>query len=162
MIAVTKTALILGAVVILAAPKVGFESDYTPPAAEKDGSEILYQYQVLSRSSILAANPSASYKTAYLRGKTYDVTATAYTSVPEQTDDTPFVTAFGTYARDGVIAANFLPLGTAVKIPDLFGDKVFIVEDRMHPRNNGKIDIWLPTAEEAKAFGVKRVKIVVL
>ncbi|MBI4119664.1 MAG: 3D domain-containing protein [Parcubacteria group bacterium] len=97
-----------------------------------------------------------------MKGQVYQVVATAYTSVPEQTDDTPNITASGTYTRDGVIAANFLPIGTAVKIPKLFGDKVFLVEDRMHPRNGSKIDIWLPTVDAAKRFGVKLVKIVVL
>ena len=37
---------------------------------------------------------------------------TAYSSTPEETDDTPFVTASGTSVRDGVIATNFLEFGT--------------------------------------------------
>jgi 3D (Asp-Asp-Asp) domain-containing protein len=160
MVTLIKTALILGTAAILAVPQAGFESDYAPAATEENGLEMLYQ--LTSQSAVLAPNPSPNSKTAYLRGETYKVAATAYTSVPEQTDDSPFITASGTYARDGVIAANFLPLGTAIKIPELFGDKLFVVEDRMHPRNNGKIDIWLPTIEEAKRFGTKIVKIVVL
>src|SRR3989344_3213041 len=60
--------------------------------------------------------------------------ATAYSSTPDQTDDTPFITAKGTTVRDGIIAANFLPFGTRIKIPDIYGDKIFVVEDRMNRR----------------------------
>jgi len=68
--------------------------------------------------------PFGQLPDADLRNPTYvmRVTATAYNSVPEQTDDTPFITASGSHVRMGVIAANFLPMGTLVKIPDYFGD----------------------------------------
>jgi 3D (Asp-Asp-Asp) domain-containing protein len=78
---------------------------------------------------------------------------TAYSSTPEETDDTPFITASGKEVRDGIVAANFLPIGTKIRIPELFGDKVFVVEDRMHPRITDVIDIWMPTKDEAKQFG---------
>lgn len=147
---------VLGATAI---PNIGFESDYTPAPTGNAEDQIS---QIIDGSAFLAVNPAVGPKTAHLKGQVYQVVATAYTSVPEQTDDTPNITASGTYTRDGVIAANFLPIGTAVKIPKLFGDKVFLVEDRMHPRNGSKIDIWLPTVDAAKRFGVKLVKIVVL
>ncbi len=83
------------------------------------------------------------------------VIVTAYSSTPEQTDDTPFITAAGTSVREGIIAANFLPFGTKVKLPDLYGDKVFVVEDRMHPRKVYQVDIWFPTYSEAKNFGAQ-------
>ena len=51
---------------------------------------------------------------------------TAYSSTPDQTDATPFITANGTTVHDGIIAANWLKFGTRVRIPDMFGDKVFI------------------------------------
>src|SRR3989338_1243839 len=62
--------------------------------------------------------------------KTYSVRATAYSSTPDQTDDTPFITANGTYVKDGIIAANFyvdgyrVPFGTLVRIPEIYGEKV--------------------------------------
>lgn len=87
------------------------------------------------------------------------VSMTAYSSTPGQTDDSPFITANGSHVRDGIVAANFLPFGTKVKIPELYGDKVFSVEDRMNARYYYKIDIWMPTYEEAKAFGVKYVEV---
>ena len=90
------------------------------------------------------------------------VWVTAYSSTPEETDDTPFITAANTPVRDGVIAANFLPFGTKVKIPSLFGDKIFVVEDRMHPRKTNNVDIWMSTKDEALQFGAHKTEIAVL
>ncbi len=83
---------------------------------------------------------------------------TAYTSTPDQTDDSPDIAAWGDHVYDGMIAANWLPRGTKVKIPSLFGDKIFTVADRMNPRYGfGRIDIWFDaTKSEARKFGVKR------
>src|SRR3989344_4334376 len=64
-----------------------------------------------------------------------DVTITAYSSRPEETDSTPFIAASGKRVFDGMVAANWLPLGTKVRIPELYGNKIFVVEDRMHARN---------------------------
>jgi len=90
------------------------------------------------------------------------VTVTAYSSTPDQTDSTPFITASGTGVRDGIIACNFLKFGTRVRFPDIYGDKVFVVEDRMALKNNHKIDIWFETREDAKQFGVQQLKVEVL
>lgn len=90
------------------------------------------------------------------------VPASAYSSTIDQTDDSPFITAWGTYVRDGIIAANFLPFGTKIKIPDVYGDKVFVVEDRMNARYWQKIDIWFPDRQSAKEFGIKYLKIQIL
>lgn len=90
------------------------------------------------------------------------VVITAYSSTTWQTDDTPFVTAAGTEVREGIVAANFLPIGTRIKIPDLYGDRVFVVEDRMHPRKNYMVDIWFPDYWDALDFGAKRSYIEVL
>ncbi|MBI2062673.1 MAG: 3D domain-containing protein [Candidatus Yanofskybacteria bacterium] len=90
------------------------------------------------------------------------VHATAYSSTPDQTDDTPFITAWNTTVRDGIIAANFLPFGTKIKIPDIYGDKIFTVEDRMNRRYWYRIDIWFPDRTSALDFGLKQVKIHVL
>ncbi len=86
---------------------------------------------------------------------------TAYSSTPDQTDDTPFITASGTHVHKGTVACNFLPFGTRLQFPELFGTQIFIVEDRMAPKNSHKIDIWFPTRQEAKQFGVKRTKVLV-
>lgn len=91
--------------------------------------------------------------------RTIMVPATAYTSDPWETDDTPFITASGSTVRHGIIAANFLPIGTRVRMPDLYGDEVFIVEDRMNARYRQRIDIWMEEKQEARQFGIKQVKL---
>lgn len=104
-------------------------------------------------------NPITPVKTRSVAVRQYVVLATAYSSTIDQTDSTPFITASGTYVRDGIVAANFLPFGTMFKIPDLFGDKVFIVEDRMHRRFSHRVDIWFPERQMAREFGVKQIRI---
>lgn len=90
-----------------------------------------------------------------------DAVITAYTSTPDQTDDSPFIAASGKRVYDGMIAANGLPFGTKIKIPSLYGDKIFEVQDRMNRRYGlGRMDIWLDTTRaEAMKFGVKRVEV---
>ncbi len=88
--------------------------------------------------------------------------ATAYSSTPDQTDDTPFITASNTHVRDGVIAANFLRFGTKVRFPTLYSDKLFIVEDRMNERYPYRVDIWMRSRKEAKQFGAKIVPIEII
>lgn len=94
--------------------------------------------------------------------KFVDVFVTAYSSREEETDSTPFITASGSNVRTGVVAANWLPFGTKIKIPELFGEKVFTVEDRMHKRNADKMDIWFPTTEEALRFGTQVTRVEIL
>ena len=91
--------------------------------------------------------------------RTMTVTSTAYSSDVAQTDSTPFITASGTTVRHGIVAANFLPIGTLIKIPDIYGDEVFVVEDRMNARYSKRMDIWMETREEAMQFGVRRINI---
>jgi len=85
------------------------------------------------------------------------VIVTAYSSTSDQTDSSPFITANGTYVRDGIIAANFLPFGAKVKFPEYSGDKIFTVQDRMAKKNSHKIDIWMASRGAALDFGVKRL-----
>ncbi len=96
------------------------------------------------------------------RGYTTWVGTTAYSSAMNQTDDSPFITANQTVVRDGIVAANFLPFGTRVKIPELYGDKEFVVADRMNKRYHKKMDLWMPTYDAAIAYGYKYVEIEVL
>ncbi|MFA7201974.1 MAG: hypothetical protein WC099_03195 [Candidatus Paceibacterota bacterium] len=102
--------------------------------------------------------------TPVVKSQPLDVWVTAYSSSPEETDDTPFITASGSTVRDGVAAANFLPIGSKFRIPTAFGDKVFTVEDRMNPRYNGVqiVDLWMDSKEQAIDFGKKPLKIELL
>lgn len=86
-------------------------------------------------------------------------TVTAYSSSFDETDDTPFVTADGTFVQDGIAASNCLPLNTIIRIPTLFGNKLIRIKDRMNVRyvaeNQGcRIDVWRPTKWEALHFGL--------
>ncbi|MFH1973543.1 MAG: hypothetical protein ABIK13_02970 [Patescibacteria group bacterium] len=94
--------------------------------------------------------------------RTISVPVSAYTSVVEECDSTPFTTADGSQVRDGIVAANFLKFGTRFRIPDVYGDKVFEVHDRMNARYQYKIDIWMLTKAEARAWGVRTVKVEIL
>ena len=95
--------------------------------------------------------------------KVMDIRITAYSSTIGQTDSTPFITANGTCVHDGIIAANCFPFGTKVRIPDLFGDKIFTVQDRMAVRMGcSTIDIWFADTWSARQFGKKYSKIEVL
>jgi len=90
------------------------------------------------------------------------VLTTAYSSSVWETDDTPFITASGSYVHWGTVAANFLPFGTKIRIPSIYGDEVFEIKDRMHPRKKNQIDIWYPSRQEALDFGTKRNHIEIL
>lgn len=94
--------------------------------------------------------------------KTVEVTITAYSSRVGETDEDPYTTAAGTTVRTGVIAANWLPFGTKVRIPDIFGDQVFTVEDRMARKHNNKLDVWFPNTRDALRFGVRRTRVEIL
>lgn len=91
------------------------------------------------------------------------VVLTAYSSTPDQTKpDDPFTMASGKRVYDGAIAANFLSFGTRVKIPEISGDKIFTVEDRMNRRFSERIDIWFPERRLAKLFGIQEAEIIIL
>ena len=118
---------------------------------------------IVSANSILPNKNPVTPKTQRAQSKrTYIVPASAYSSTPDQTDSTPFITAAGTHVRDGVVAANFLPLGTVIKIPELYGEKTFVVEDRMNKRYDYRVDVWFSTREAAKEFGLRKIKIEVI
>lgn len=91
------------------------------------------------------------------------VIVTAYSSTSWETDDDPFITAAGTMVREGIIANNLLPFGTKVRLPEIYGERVFTVEDRMNQRKGYyHFDIWFPSYWEAKEFGAKNTYIEVL
>ncbi|MDD4900984.1 MAG: hypothetical protein PHS62_02635 [Patescibacteria group bacterium] len=91
---------------------------------------------------------------------------TAYNSDVGQTDNSPCITANNfnvcDYGVEDTIAANFLPFGSKVKIPELFGDRVFTVRDRMNRRFSYRVDVWMIERPDAVNFGVKLAKIEVL
>lgn len=94
--------------------------------------------------------------------KIVKILITAYSSSVDETDETPFITASGSHVRPGIVAANFLPFGATIRIPKIFGNQIFVVEDRLHEKNNDRIDVWLPTKKEALEFGIKISEIEIL
>lgn len=94
------------------------------------------------------------------------VPISAYTSEEAQTDSTPCIAARGfdlcAHNEEDVIAANFLPMGAKVRIPELYGTRVFTVVDRMNARYDRRVDIWMKEYADAKSFGVKYATVEVL
>jgi 3D (Asp-Asp-Asp) domain-containing protein len=95
--------------------------------------------------------------------RTIRVTVTAYSSTVDQTDGDPFTTASGSRVHDGTLAINSLPFGTQVRFPDKFGDKIFVVEDRLNVRSGPHhADIWMPTRGDAIQWGRRTVTMEIL
>lgn len=105
--------------------------------------------------------PSATANAAGTPDRKVMAVLTAYSSTVDQCDSDPFIAASGKRVYDGMVAANWLPFGTKIKIPALYGDKVFTVDDRMNARYGfGRMDVWLDAPrQEVNAFGVKRLEI---
>ena len=113
--------------------------------------------------------------------KVMTLKATAYTSSVRETDSTPFITATCARTRIGIIAVSRdmlreLPYGSKVMLEDLgtpggknkgrfnylFKNRVFVVEDTMHPRKREQLDVWLPDRSTAIRFGVRYVRVTVI
>ncbi len=122
------------------------------------GEAVAHDTALLNQSPVPTPGPKVTYGV-----RTVAATLTAYSSQVGETDDTPFITATGTKVRPGVVAANWLPFGSKIRIPELFGDQVFTVEDRMNSRNGKhKVDIWFSSTDEALRFGTVRAQIEIL
>ncbi|MFA6255426.1 MAG: hypothetical protein WC675_05380 [Patescibacteria group bacterium] len=97
---------------------------------------------------------------------TYQIPITAYSSTIDQCDSTPCITANGfdlcANNQENVIAANFLPFGTKVRIPEVFGDRIFTVQDRMNARYYYRADVWMKARADAKKFGIVYAKLEVI
>ncbi|MFH1597839.1 MAG: hypothetical protein ABIB97_02065 [Patescibacteria group bacterium] len=96
--------------------------------------------------------------------KTFWTTVTAYSSSPDETSGDPFVTASGERTANGIMAHQYLPFGTKVRFPDQFGDKIFVIQDRLHERHTSQylFDMWVHSKAEAKAWGAKILKVEIL
>ena len=134
------------------------------PEASPDVTIILPVDQPLTPAVPLAQvvpvkKPASTYKVV----KVKTIVMTAYTSTRDQTDADPYTTASGSKVRDGIIAMNGVPFGTKIRIPEKFGAKVFVVQDRMHARyGSSRADIWMKNRNAAKQWGVRRVKVEIL
>jgi 3D (Asp-Asp-Asp) domain-containing protein len=138
------------------------------PTQKKKTNTFIVQYiQIFLTGAFLVVNAYPAPALAFANqlqgsvrfqgGEFIEVTATAYSSSEGQTDASPFTTASGSRVRYGVVAANFLPLHTKIRIEN----EVFTVEDRMNSRYNNVpiIDIWMPSQDAALAFGTRTILI---
>lgn len=132
------------------------------PNRQQDLQGEMVQNQEKIIEKPLSVKKTAAQKTVTNNPSKADVrkvTVTAYSSTVDQTDSTPCITANGfnvcEHNKENIIAANFLPFGTRVRMPGLYGDKIFTVQDRMNRRYAYRVDIWMKTREKAKNFGVK-------
>jgi len=147
--------LLLGSVLVNPHTALAADATVDPAYAASVMSSQTGLESTIPVNSLPAANQAAARYTT-------ERVVTAYTSTIDQCDSTPFTTANGTTVHDGVIAANWLKFGTRVRIPAMFGDKVFIVADRMNPRFDDRMDIWMSTMSDARTFGLRRLTIEVL
>jgi 3D (Asp-Asp-Asp) domain-containing protein len=94
------------------------------------------------------------------------VTATAYNSLPEQTDAEPHLAAWGDSLSPGMkviaVSRDLIPVGldrhTPVRIEG-FPD-TYLVLDKMHERWEKRIDIYMGLdIEAARAWGKRQVEI---
>lgn len=123
---------------------VGGDSQLTPPPTKNIQ---------LSRGVVFLPTPPPPKPKVVRR---INVIVTGYSSSVIETDSTPFITASGIRVREGIVANNYLPFGTLVRLPEIFGDTVFEVQDRMSwQKDNFHIDVWFPTREQALKFGTK-------
>ena len=117
---------------------------------------------VMGNTVIAPTSPVSGTPARKVTYRTYTVQVSGYNSEVAQTDDNPFITASGTHVRDGVVASNMFPFGTILKIPSLYGDKIFVVEDRMNSRYTRNVDIWFASHADALKLGRRTVQIEVL
>ena len=96
--------------------------------------------------------------------KTIWVTATAYSSTPWQTDNTPCITSTGynvcnktaniiAVSRDLVRSLGY---HRQIMLPSLYGSEIFLIEDTMNVRFVNRIDVHHGSTEDARDFGLKR------
>ncbi len=132
--------------------------------AEAQAKEVITEEVVSEVASTTKGIEVVKPSVKVIRTSTH--TMTAYNSDPAQTDDTPCITANGfdvcKHNVEDTIAANFLKFGTKVRIPELYGDRVFVVRDRMNKRYSERVDIWMKEKVDARKFGVKVAKIEVI
>ncbi len=89
------------------------------------------------------------------------VSATGYSSTPGQTSGNPFITASGKRVHWGTVASNELAFGTKIRIPQYYGDKIFIVEDT-GGFGYGAIDIWFDSMRKALSWGRRAIQVEII
>jgi 3D (Asp-Asp-Asp) domain-containing protein len=125
-----------------------------------------------------AAKPSVTVRPKPT-GRSLVVRSTAYNSMPGQTDASPFKTATGARTRFGIVALSrdllrSIPYGSKIVLEDMgswsngsgrgkynamLSKMIFVVEDTMHPRKKGTVDVWFPARRQAIQWGARKLRI---
>ncbi|MFH1841295.1 MAG: 3D domain-containing protein [Candidatus Nealsonbacteria bacterium] len=152
-----KKTLKTGLILITLAGIIGTLPILAPKA--KAPTDTLSKLSTIEGNSLISNSPLPEPVVV----KQMNVIITAYSSTLEETDNNPYITAAGTWVRDGIVANNYLPFGTKIRIPELYGDKIFVVEDRMNwKKGNYHFDIWFQDTSDAIDFGAKTTYIEVI
>lgn len=159
----TVRPVLIGLVIILAfiflLPQAKILANFATPTIASADEE---RGELLTENNKVIHLPNNNIKIL----RTAKVTITAYNAVPEQTDDTPCITADGTNvclkSDINIIAANWLPFGAQVRIPEVFGDTIFEVHDRMNQRYTNRIDVLMNSVPQAKQFGLQQLEVEIL
>lgn len=154
----------LGGAKALATPAAG--EAYLGAALAYQAPEPLY---AISGNTVVATAPApVTSVNKVVRYKT-TVQVSGYNSEVGQTDDSPFIMANGNHVHWGAVAANIIDangrniaFGTRIKIPSLYGDQIFIVEDRLNKRYTKNVDIWFEHKADALKLGRRTVEIEIL
>ncbi len=153
-------------------------SSTSQPVARKATSAAPKTQSAVRRPSTISSTVKTRNQQAL---RTLNVRSTGYNSLSSQTDRTPHVTATGARTRFGIIAVSrdllrTIPYGSRVRLEDMgswsgggrgkysqmLSEMVFVVEDTMHPRKSGTIDVWFPARRQAIQWGVRRLRVTVL
>ena len=107
---------------------------------------------MIENNALLAVSPLPRLEII----RTYYIITSAYNPVPEQTDDTPFITASGEMVKEGIIAVNWLPFGSLLRI----NGEIYEVKDRMNSKYGYPyVDIFMWEVDEAIEFGRQKLKV---
>lgn len=117
------------------------------------------QLALVSLGLILSSLQAQASNEIFISREAIYAEVTAYSSTPDQTDETPFITASGSTTQSGIIANNCLKFGTKVSI----GDEIYIVQDRMNKRYDcSHYDIWFPDRSSALEWGRQKKDVIIL
>lgn len=109
--------------------------------------------------SEITSLPVATHPVKELQAMPHEIvraSVSAYTSSPDETDDTPEINARGTKPGPGSIACpTRYPFGTEVIIKD----ESYFCDDRMNPRyaDGNYFDIWMESKVEAMHWGRRTI-----
>lgn len=92
------------------------------------------------------------------------VEITAYNAHVDQCDSTPFITAYNTRVRPGIVAVSrdLYELGWTFGKKVAIEDKIYTIEDLMGPNQVNQLDIFMWSEEEAMSWGKRTLRVTLL